>query len=123
MPSPRQSTPTAVPTGRGSAHRPSEGHGCDIIRPPMPSREQILDEIRAAMAKLDLGTRGVDLATHLTDDLEFDSLDWLDLRLYLEESLGVLLEEEKLASVRTIGDVVEGVASALAEQEEPCTPS
>jgi len=78
------------------------------------TRQRVLDEIRAQMVALDLAPRDVDPAATLVDDLAFDSLDWLDLTLHLEERLGIALREEKLASTRTVGDVVECVLQALA---------
>lgn len=74
------------------------------------------------MAQLDLASGGVDPAAALVDDLEFDSLDWLDLVSCLEENLQITLREQKLASVRTVEDVVDCVLTALAERPQGSSP-
>jgi acyl carrier protein len=43
---------------------------------------------------------------HLTDDLELDSIDAIDLAVRLEERTGLSFKEEDLKSIRTIQDVV-----------------
>lgn len=77
------------------------------------SRQRVFREIRAVMAQLDLAPEDVDPSATLIDDLAFDSLDWLDLALRLEEVFDVRLREEKLASVGCVGDVVDRVLAAL----------
>jgi acyl carrier protein len=79
------------------------------------TRQRVLDEVRELMVALDLAPEGVDPGATLVDELEFDSLDWLDLALRLEEDFDVALREEKLATVRTVGDVVDRVVAALRE--------
>lgn len=85
---------------------------------PPATRQRVLDEIRARMLELDLGPPDVAPDAGLVDDLAFDSLDWLDLTLHLEEQFDVVLREEKLASVLTVSDVVDRVLGALAAQRE-----
>ena len=46
-----------------------------------------------------------------TDDLDMDSLDMVEMTVELEQELGVSFEQEKLAEIKTIGDLV-----ALIEQ-------
>jgi acyl carrier protein len=41
----------------------------------------------------------------LTGDLGLDSLDAVDMLVYIEETLGVKVEGERLASVKTLQDV------------------
>jgi acyl carrier protein len=41
----------------------------------------------------------------LVGDLGLDSLDAVDMLVYIEETLGVKVEGEKLASVKTLQDV------------------
>jgi acyl carrier protein len=40
--------------------------------------------------------------TDLVDDLGFDSLKYIDLVVMLENEYGVIIEEEKLAQIKTI---------------------
>ncbi len=53
----------------------------------------------------------------LKGDLGLDSLDAVDLLVYLEESLGAKLEAEKLADVRTLGDVYVLAAASLSRAQ------
>ncbi len=78
------------------------------------SRQQVLDEVRSAMAQLGLAPADVDPGAHLVDDLDLDSLDWVDLALGLEKQLGVALREQRFVSVRTVRDIVDRVLAELA---------
>ncbi len=40
-----------------------------------------------------------------TDDLDMDSLDMVEMTVELEQELGVSFEQEKLAEIKTIGDL------------------
>lgn len=93
-----------------------------MTQDPSASRQRVLDEIRGRMAQLDLAPGDVDPAATLIDDLDFDSLDWLDLVLCLEEDLQIALHEQKLVSVRTVEDVVDCVLTALAERPQGASP-
>ena len=61
---------------------------------------------------IDPGT--IELTAHLIDDLDLDSIDLVDLAVSLEQDRGIKLDEEKLKSVRTVGDAVNAVRAALA---------
>lgn len=41
----------------------------------------------------------------LKDDLGLDSLDAVDMLVYIEEKMGVRIEGERLKTVKTLGDV------------------
>jgi acyl carrier protein len=41
----------------------------------------------------------------LIEDLGLDSLDAVDMLVYIEETMGLKVEGERLASVKTLGDV------------------
>lgn len=41
----------------------------------------------------------------LVADLGLDSLDAVDMLVYIEETMGIKVEGERLASVKTLGDV------------------
>ena len=76
-------------------------------------RQQILDTVRGALARVGVDPAGITLATKLTDDLDMDSLDWVDLALQLEATYRVELSEERFASFPTVQDVVDSVCDAL----------
>ena len=40
------------------------------------------------------------------DDLDMDSLDMVEMTVELEQELGVSFEQEQLAEIKTIGDLV-----------------
>jgi acyl carrier protein len=65
------------------------------------------------MARIGLDPANVQLAAHLVDDLDLDSLDWVDLAIQLEEALSIDLREERFTSVRTVQDVVDCAYAAL----------
>lgn len=62
--------------------------------------EVLRSEFQFAVAELDL-------ATHLIDDLEMDSIDAVDMAVRLEEKTGFRLSEDELKSIQTIQDVVD----------------
>lgn len=71
--------------------------GCD---------DPLLDRVRAALEAIGLDPARVTPRARLVDDLDLDSLDWVDLAQRLEEELAVCVREEHLASFPTIADVV-----------------
>ncbi|MEE2775273.1 MAG: acyl carrier protein, partial [Acidobacteriota bacterium] len=79
------------------------------------SRPRVFDEIRATMARIGLDPAGVDPETHLVDDLDLDSLDWVDLAMRFEETFSIELPEKRFASVRIVQDIVDLVYAALVE--------
>lgn len=48
----------------------------------------------------------VTLEANLFDDLGADSLDAVELNLALEEKFGVAIDEEAMAEIKTVADVV-----------------
>lgn len=42
----------------------------------------------------------------LSEDLEADSLDAVELNMALEDALGVSISDEELAQMKTVGDIV-----------------
>jgi acyl carrier protein len=84
------------------------------LLPAAPTKEGVLVELRTVM-KSELGVSGekVELSTHLIDDLDLDSIDFVDLAVSLEESIGLALEEEELKSIRTVQDAVDVIHAGL----------
>ena len=56
--------------------------------------------------------------TKLFEDLDFDSIDAIELILQLEEKYDEKISADKLKSARTIQDVVDCLYELLAEQEK-----
>jgi acyl carrier protein len=47
----------------------------------------------------------VTMEASLTEDLEADSLDAVELNMALEEAYGVSIPDEELANLKTVGDI------------------
>lgn len=47
----------------------------------------------------------VTMAASLTDDLQADSLDAVELNMALEDACGVSIPDEELANLKTVGDI------------------
>lgn len=48
----------------------------------------------------------VTMDASLTEDLEADSLDAVELNMAIEDALGIAVSDEELAKVKTVGDIV-----------------
>jgi acyl carrier protein len=81
-------------------------------------RQRVLDEVRATMVQLGVDPAGIGPASQLVDDLDLDSLDWVDLAMQLEENLSITLTDERFSSLRTVQDVVDRVYGALVEAHD-----
>ena len=51
--------------------------------------------------------------TDIVADLGADSLDVVEMMMALEEEFGITIEDEKIAELKTIGDVVDCVESMI----------
>ncbi|MEO8223537.1 MAG: acyl carrier protein [Gammaproteobacteria bacterium] len=54
----------------------------------------------------------------LRDDIGLASIDSLELALDLEEDLGVVLEDQELFTLRTVGDLMNTIAAKLAARPQ-----
>ncbi len=54
-------------------------------------------------------TTDVTRATHFVDDLNFDSLDLVELTMSLEEAFRLTIPDGQAEALRTVGDVVDYV--------------
>lgn len=75
------------------------------------------DEIRATLAEILEDVVGVDRAEvtdekSLVDDLDIDSLSMVEVVVAAEEQLGVKVPDDKVADLKTIGDVVSYIEAA-----------
>ncbi len=55
---------------------------------------------------LDIETSEITVNSNLKEDLNADSLDFVELVMELEEAFDFEADEEKLAEIKTIGDIV-----------------
>ena len=63
-----------------------------------------LKEIIAEQLSVD--EADIELTTSFKDDLGADSLDAVELNLALEEKLGISIDEEAMANMKTVADIV-----------------
>ena len=56
--------------------------------------------------QLDMDASEIKDDMSFTDDLDMDSLDMVEMTVELEQELGVTFEQEKLAEIKTIGELV-----------------
>ncbi|MCX7068224.1 MAG: acyl carrier protein [Methylococcales bacterium] len=80
----------------------------------MDTREDILAAIKTIMVELfELDADDITLDARLYEDLDFDSIDAIDMIVRLKEMTGKAVKPENFKTARTIGDVVEAVYSML----------
>ncbi|MGR9086633.1 MAG: acyl carrier protein [Gammaproteobacteria bacterium] len=82
----------------------------------MKNRDEILLAIRQLMAEMfEIDERAVTLEARLYEDLDFDSIDAVDMIVRLKELTGRAVKPEDFKSARTIGDVVAAVDKMIHE--------
>jgi acyl carrier protein len=80
----------------------------------MNNREEILDAIKTIMVEMfEIDETSIILEARLYEDLDFDSIDAVDMMVRLKEITGKAVKPEDFKSARTIGDVVEAVYKML----------
>ena len=60
-------------------------------------------------------------ATHFRDDLNFDSLDFVDLTMALEESFGLSISDADAEPLQTVGAVVDYVVQRTRSAAAPAS--
>lgn len=82
----------------------------------MNNREEILTAIKTIMVEMfEIDEKSIALKARLYEDLDFDSIDAVDMIVRLKEMTGKAVKPEDFKSARTIGDVVEAVYKMLHE--------
>jgi acyl carrier protein len=68
----------------------------------------MFEEVKAVIVDtLSCDADKVTLEANIFDDLGADSLDAVELNLALEERFDVTIDEEVMAQIKTVGDIVE----------------
>lgn len=76
----------------------------------MKNREEILQLIKQIMQEMfEINEQQVTLEARLYEDLDFDSIDAVDMIVKLKEMTGKAVKPEDFKNARTINDVVEAV--------------
>ncbi len=80
----------------------------------MNNREEILAAIKTIMVEMfEINEDNITLDARLYEDLDFDSIDAIDMIVRLKEMTGKPVKPEDFKSARTIGDVVDVVDKML----------
>lgn len=67
----------------------------------------MLEQVKKVLASaLNIEVSGVNEATTLKEDLGIDSLAAVELAMELESAFNVRIEDEELAALKTVGDIV-----------------
>lgn len=82
----------------------------------MQTREDILAAIRGIMVEMfEIDAAAIVPEAKLYEDLDFDSIDAVDMIVRLKEVTGKMVKPEDFKTARSIGDVVEAVHRLLQE--------
>jgi acyl carrier protein len=80
----------------------------------MNNREEILIAIKTIMVEMfEIEEKAITLEARLYQDLDFDSIDAVDMIVQLKEMTGKTVKPDDFKSARTIGDVVDVVEKML----------
>ncbi|MBK2267366.1 acyl carrier protein [Francisella philomiragia] len=80
------------------------------------SKEQIFAQLQDILNNLfEIDKNDVTLDSTLYEDLDLDSIDAVDLVVQLQNFTGRKFKPEEFKSVRTVGDVVDTIIAALAQ--------
>lgn len=81
------------------------------------SRDELFIWVADLLAEMfELDAQALTLESNLYSDLDIDSIDAVDLAAKLKQRTGKRLQPEVFKTIRTIGDVVEALASLSEEQ-------
>ncbi len=82
------------------------------------SKEQIFAQLQDILNNLfEIDKDDVTLDSTLYEDLDLDSIDAVDLVVQLQSFTGRKFKPEEFKSVRTVGDVVDTIVAALAQDD------
>ncbi|MFI3187727.1 MAG: acyl carrier protein [Methylococcaceae bacterium] len=77
----------------------------------MKTQEDILSTLRQLMSEMfELAPEAIVLTAKLSEDLDIDSIDAVDLMVRLRNIIGKRINPEDFKNVRTIQDVVDVIA-------------
>lgn len=80
----------------------------------MNSREEILNAIKSIMVEMfEIDEEAITPEARLYEDLDFDSIDAVDMVVRLKEMTGKSVKPEDFKAARTVSDVVEAVYNML----------
>jgi acyl carrier protein len=79
-----------------------------------PSKTEVYERLKDVLVEeFGFTEQQIQPTTHLVNDLDLDSIDWINMAVALEARTGRKLKEEDLAAIRTVQDIVEVVHRRL----------
>ena len=74
----------------------------------------VLNKLKEIIAnQFGIDTDVISEETDIVADLGADSLDVVEMMMALEEEFGITIEDEKIAELKTVGDVVDCVENMI----------
>lgn len=78
------------------------------------SKEAIIDELKKILVNdFEIDENNITLDSNLFEDLEFDSIDAVDLAVRLQEFTSKKISPDNFKEIRTVKDVAEAVEKLL----------
>lgn len=75
-------------------------------------KKELFEKVKEIMVEsLSVEEEKITENASLTDDLELDSLELVDLTMDFENELGISIDDSELEKIKTVGDIVEILAS------------
>lgn len=84
----------------------------------MTSREEIFAEFKKLLeTQFEIDPNDVTLQSSLYEDLDLDSIDAVDMIVYIQKKTNTKIQPEEFKSVKTVEDVVNIIAKILKIEE------
>jgi len=78
------------------------------------NKAEVLEKVQNIISEsIDIDVEKIIPEATLTDDLEIDSLELVDLTMNFESDLGVTIEDSELEGIKTVGDIVDLIEKKL----------
>jgi acyl carrier protein len=82
------------------------------------SRDQVLEQVRQIVAEASgVPPEEIHETKPLLRELPWDSLDWVECAMEIEEQLDVSIPENLKDEAKTVGDIADGVMNLLAQAQ------
>lgn len=87
------------------------------------SRDELLAELRSILvAEFDLAPGQVTPQARLVEDLDLDSIDGVTVVVRLESRLHVVISDEEIQKMTTVGDIADALAARLGARMDTRPP-
>ena len=78
------------------------------------NKQNVFEKVKQVLIELfELDAADITLTAHLYTDLDLDSIDAVDLVVYLQNLTGKKIDPEQFQAVRTVEDIVNAVEELL----------